>query len=147
MILNLGQLHHDIRALLLRHSEHRRNLQPLREPREVDVQKAAILIKRHGRNLDYRPAACSALLIALHQCRTGGTCGDDLCIRLHIVYGFQPFIPILSVLHFIKKIVSILLSVDVFVVAFQDIIETTELQHRVVHGDKHDLLRRNAPLQ
>ena len=36
MILNLGQLHHDIRALLLRHSEHRRDLQPLRELVELE---------------------------------------------------------------------------------------------------------------
>ena len=42
---------------------------------------------------------------------------------------------------------DILLRIDIFVIALQDLIHGAQLQHGMVHGDKDDLLGRNTALK
>ena len=97
--------------------------------------------------MDRRPSTSAALLAPFDQNRTGRAGSHHFCVRLHIVDRLQPFVPILRILDLVKKVVDILLRIDIFVIALQDLIHGAQLQHGMVHGDKDDFLGRNTALK
>ena len=147
VVLYLRELQHDLGAFLLRLIQQWGDLQIIRQVGAIHIQQLTILIERQCRNLDGRPSPGAALLAPLDQNRTGRAGGYHFGVRLHIVDCLQPFVPILRVLNFVKKVVDILIRIDVFVIALQNIVHGAQLQHRMIHGDKDNLLGRNTALK
>ena len=146
-LLHMTQLQHNLGSLLLCHVEQPRNLQIFRQLGTIQIQNFAIFIEGHCRDLRHRPSACTAFLIPFHQCRTCRTGRNHLGVWLHIINNLQPFIPVLGVLNLVKEIVYILSRVNIFMIAFQYFVEFTQLQHRMVHGNKYNTLRCHSLLQ
>ena len=144
VVLHLGELQHDPGALLLGFIHQRGDLQVIRKVGAIYVQQLAVLIEGQRGNLDGRPSSGAALPAPLDQNRTGRAGGYHLGVRLHIIDRFQPFVPVLRILYFVKEVVDILIRTDIFVIALQNLVHGAQFQHGMIHGDIDDLLRRHV---
>ena len=115
--------------------------------RDSCTDQGTVLIKRQRRHLDHAPASSTALWASFHQCRTCRACCNHFCFRLHVINRLHPLIPITGILDLVKKVIAILFRIHIAVIAFQQIVQTAQLQHRVVHRNKQDLLRRDTFFQ
>lgn len=147
VVLHGGKFEHDRGALLLGHMCESRGADVRPQVGDFHADEGTVFKKGEGGHLDNAPPPGAALGAALDEGGAGGAGGYHLGPGLGVVDGLHPLIPITGVLDLVKKVVSVLLRPDVFMVALQDFIEPAELQHGVIHGDKDDALGLDAPLQ